>query len=347
MEELAPTAARIKRMRLEGQEDALPAVTAPAPQPPEPEPEPAQKKGKGKGPAKATKARGKGKKKTAEDSGDEILDKFITAGQKEEAQRQREMELLRRQLLEGDIDLGEIRQATAVQSIQLRRREGQAEEPSEQDRWDPRWNGLRNFKKFRKQTDGEAGGVRAQPRKIISVQPIKPKDRGLKDDYWLEKSSGKDKGKKARDIQNESQSATQGRSQPTANSRGKATAPINIGSDSDEEEGGGGGGENENSSLPDVMDIEAAEPSRSRKGKATSKAARREALTQTQTQTETQTQTRASTRGKRTASGPPAAAPEKPAKRRATRATRAAAKDSDEDDDSDGGGIAFRFGARK
>lgn len=347
MEELAPTAARIKRMRLEGREDALPTAREPAPPPREPEPEPAQKKGKGKAVAKTTKGRGKGKKKTTEDSGDELLDQFITAGQQEEAQRQRENELLRRQLLEGDIDLGEIRKATAVQPMQIRRREGQIERPSEQDRWDPRWNGLRNFKKFRKQADEEAGAVRAQPRKIVSLKPIKPKEYGLKDEYWLEKPSVQDKGKRARNIQSQSQSATQGRSQPRPNSRGQATVPIELGSDSDEEDGGGGG--HDNSSLPDAMNIDAAEPSRSRKGKASSRASRRgpQGQTQTQTQTETQTQTRASTQGKRTASGPPAAAPEKPAKRRATRAARAATQDSDEDEDSDGGGMTFRFGARK
>lgn len=351
MEELAPTALRIKRMRLEGREDALPTMGAPAPPSldSEPEPEPAQKKGKGKGTGKTAMGRGKGKKKTTEDSGDELLDQFITAAQQEEAQRQQEMELLRRQLLEGDIDLGEIRKATTVQPMPIRSRNGQIEQPDEQNRWDPRWNGLRNFKKFRKQTDEESGGARAQPRKITSVQPIKPKEYGLRDEYWLNSSSNQDRGKKARHIQ--SQSATQGRSLPRPSSRGKATVPIELGSNSDdEEEGASGVEENDyNSSLSGVMDLEAVEPSRSRKGKASSRAARMGPPEQTQTNMETQaqTRTRVSTQGKRTAPGPPTAAPEKPAKRRATRAARTALPDSDEDEDSEGGGMTFRFGARK
>lgn len=336
MEEIAPTAARIKRMRLEGREDAIPTVKEVPPSPPPPtEPEPVVKKGKAV--AKTAKGRGKGKKKNADDSEDELLEQFIMAGQQEEAKRQEENELLRRQLLEGDIDLGEIRKATAVHQIQIRRREAPVEQSGEQDRWNPRWNGLRNFKKFRKQTDQDAASVRAQPKRIVSVKPTGPKEYGRKDDYWLGKS-GKYGGAKNRidtQAQTEAESATRGSSQERPGPRDRGAAVTELSSDS--------------SSLPAVADFDATEPSRSRKGKASARTSQREGTqTQTQVQIQTQTQMRASTQGKRAAPNPPTQ--EKPTKRRATRATRAtraAVPDSDEDEDSEGGGLTFRFGARK
>lgn len=334
MDEIAPTAARIKRMRLAGGEDPLPRVRDPSPPPPEPEPAP--RKGKGKAPVKGTKGRGKTTKKV--DSDDELFEQFIRAGHEEEQERQAEDELLRRQLLDGDIDLSDIRSGTAVQPMQIRRREAQAQQVDEADRWNPQWNGLRNFKKFRKQTDGEGEPARVRPKKIIRVVPEKQKENGIGEDYWLQKSDTQARaGKSKRKSQQAPETASQG--------RGRTSQSQVIGlldSDSDDAVGG----VNDNSSLPNVMDIDtAAQPSRSRKGKASSSAARKGTQTHTQTQQsarQTQAQTRGST-GKRVASGPPA--PEKPAKKRATRATRAT-PDSDDDDDSEDGAVGFRFGKR-
>lgn len=338
MEELAPTAARIKRMRLEGRDDALPTTVPPTAAISEPEPEPVPSKPKGKSAAKTAKGRGRGKKKTSEDSDDELLDQFITAAQQEEAERQRESDLIRRQLLEGEIDLGEIRKATVTQTIHVRRRDVQPEPSDEPQRWNPRWNGLRNFKKFRKQTDEGAGGGRAQPRKIVSLQPVKAKEYGMNDEYWLERSSVRAQSRGPRTHPSQSQAATQRSSEPRPSSRGAAAEPIVLGDDSDSE---GNASANDNTSLPDVVDMSAAaEPSRSRKGKASAKALRQGAKGQIASQAAV-----SSTQGKRTASGPPTAAAEKPAKRRATRATRRAAHESD--DDSEDGGLTFRFGARK
>lgn len=344
MDEVAPTAARIKRMRLAGGEDPLPQMKDPTPPPSEPEPAP--KKGRGKAPAKATKGRGKTSKKV--DSDDELFEQFIKAGHEEEQERQAEDELLRRQLLEGDIDLSNIRSGTVVQPIQIRRREAQAQQTDEADRWNPRWNGLQNFKKFRKQTAGDGEPARVRLKKIIKVVPEKVKENGIGEDYWLQNS---DKQTRAGKSKRKSQQAPAVTSQRRGRSSQSQAVDL-LDSDSDNVVGGA----NDNSSLPDVMDIDNADqPSRSRKGKASSKAARTGTQTQAQTQTQTQTQTQQSTRqtqaqarasaGKRVALGPPA--PEKPPKKRATRAARAAmAQDSDEDEDSEDGGVGFRFGKR-
>lgn len=334
MEEVAPTAARIKRIRLEGGEDPISRIeSTPPPAEGSGTPDPIAPKGRGKA-TKMTKGR-KGKK-TAEDAGDELIDQLIAAGQEEEAQRQADDELLRRQLLEGAIDLGEIRHATTVQTISIRRRP--AEQAHEQDsRWDPKWNGLTNFKKFRKQTDKDEQ-ARPRPRKIVSLEPVKAKEYGISDEYWLQRTAQKRRGKKCGKGRIATQTQTQPQTQ-TQTQRQEASQAIELDDDS-EEDGDGHGNDVDNSSLPDVTEMESnTQPSRSRRGKAAEKASQSQAA-----RTETRASTQMSTQ-KRGAPGPPSA--EKPAKKRATRATRAATRDSDGDEDSEDGGMGFRFGKRR
>ncbi|KAF3762145.1 hypothetical protein M406DRAFT_347383 [Cryphonectria parasitica EP155] len=335
MEEVAPTAARIKRLRLEGGEDPLPAVETTAPTA-EAQESPPRRGGKTKTQATVKTTKGRKSKKTAEESGDELLDQFIQAGQEEEAQRQAEDELLRRQLNEGEIDFRDIRDSMTVQPIEIRRRQGQDAE--EERRWDPRWNGLKNFKKFRKQGDRQ---VRPQAKVIISLEPVRMKEYGIGDDYWLQNPQ---KQQKKGNTQSQRVSQRQGETQArtTRGQVGSATQQsVVIGSDSEAEEEDTGVNDVDASSLPDVMEMESARPARSRKGKAASRAG-------TQQSQMGRKQTRASTQaatGKRAALEAPAA--EKPAKRRASRVTRTTQQDSDEDEDSEDGGLSFRFGKRK
>lgn len=81
---------------------------------------------------------------------------------------------------------------------------------SHDDHWDDRWNGLKNFKKFRRK--GEGGpDVRNRPRRvIIGLEEVKRKDFGLGPDYWLEPSRpGSKKG-----SQSQSQSQSQSHRNP-------------------------------------------------------------------------------------------------------------------------------------
>lgn len=76
---------------------------------------------------------------------------------------------------------------------------------SPNSRWDPSWNGRKNFKKFRRQGDPNAANVRRGPQGVIvPLEEVKKKTLGLGDDYWLENSSNS-KGKRKRGRESQSQ----------------------------------------------------------------------------------------------------------------------------------------------
>ncbi|KAL8724843.1 MAG: hypothetical protein Q9166_007723 [cf. Caloplaca sp. 2 TL-2023] len=76
-------------------------------------------------------------------------------------------------------------------------------------RWDPSWNGRKNFKKFRRQGDpnarrGVSQGV------IVPLEEVQKKAFGIGPDYWLESSSGKGKRKRGDKTQSQSQVRNEG-----------------------------------------------------------------------------------------------------------------------------------------
>lgn len=336
MEDIAPTAALLKRRRIEQGETPVPQrEPTPPPEPEKESPPPAKGRGKGKAPAKG---RGKKVKET-----DDILDLAIQQREETEAVAKAEREQLAHQLAEDDIDYEEIRRLTIVEPMEVRRPQvvRSREKDVEEGRWDPQWNGRKNFKRFRKQ--GEPAG-RAAPKVIMSLEPVKMKEYGIGDNYWLEDTVAEERRRVKRSQLKETQTQitqTFGRSQAAGRNGRAAASPMPVsqrtreatvlGSDSEDEDVG------EDASLPDVMDIEVAPP-RSRKGKAAEKASTRQSQAQTQARGSA-----ARSSNKRAAVEPPAK--EKPAKKPATRATRKT-KDSDDDDDSDDG-LKFRFGKRK
>ncbi|KAL1846400.1 hypothetical protein Daus18300_014269 [Diaporthe australafricana] len=340
MEDVAPTAAAIKRRRLErGVTHSLPRDPTPPPvQEKASEPQALQQRGSGR--VKATAGGKKGKKPAQQD--EDILDLAIQYREEEEATAQAERERLARELRDGDIDYEAIRRLTIVEPMNIRRPQDQRtrEQDIQEGRWDPQWNGRKNFKKFRKQ--GESAG-RPQQRVIMSLEPVRMKEHGIGNGYWLEEGgtqSRRSKGtSQTSNTQNEAApTLTPGRSQPPS-SRAKKRCSYAIGSDdSDNSEVDAG---NDNSSLPDVMDIEVGrEPARSKKGKAATRQSQAAARN-----TRNQTQALPSMSQKRSAEE--ALAVEKPAKRRATRATRAPAEESDGEDDESDDGLNFGFGKRK
>ncbi|KAJ0107998.1 dna damage response protein [Diaporthe amygdali] len=343
MEDVAPTAAAIKRRRLENGEVHTPPrdQTPPPAQGKIPELQTLQQRGSGQGGGKATAGSKRGKKAAAQD--EDILDLAIQFREEEEATAQAERERLARELRDGDIDYEAIRRLTLVEPMNIRRPQDQRtrDQDIQEGRWDPRWNGRKNFKKFRKQ--GEPAG-RPQQRVIMSLEPVRMKEHGIGNKYWLEDGGmqsrrGKGTSQPTNDQGEAAPTQTLGRSQPKA-TRAKERDSYAIGSDDSENNDVDAG--NDNSSLPDVMDIEVSrELARSRKGKAAtrqSQAAARNTLNQTQALP--------SRSEKRSAVEAPAV--EKPAKRRAVRSSRAMAEESDgEDDDESDDGLNFRFGRRK
>lgn len=59
------------------------------------------------------------------------------------------------------------------------------------DRWDERWNGRKNFKKFRRSGDGEPR--RRGPSVIVPLEEVKKKSQGIGEEYWLDGEKGKKK----------------------------------------------------------------------------------------------------------------------------------------------------------
>jgi hypothetical protein len=210
MEGMAPAAARFKRQRLE-RGDTFPS--------PSPEPEPETEA------AAAPEPKKKPKKEI------DILAVAAQNRQQEEERARREKEDLAN--LPDDVDLAEIRRLNIVEEMEVRHPDSGAR-TREQDiadgRWNPKWNGMKNFKKFRRR--GEAVG-RQPARNIVPLTEVKTKEFGVGDDYWLE-----DEG-----SQRKKKTGSQPSAMETQNSAPQSAAPPPltrvsrvVQSDSDEDE---------------------------------------------------------------------------------------------------------------
>ncbi|AEO60144.1 hypothetical protein MYCTH_2309040 [Thermothelomyces thermophilus ATCC 42464] len=335
LDEIAPTAAAAKRRRIESGQEPLPP-------PPEPEPAsqpsgdeemaPASPKGK----PKKGQAKGKGKKIKEED---DILE--LARRQREEAEaraaaQRKELE----ELPDDGIDYAAIRALHIIEECEVHfpetGRNGRSREQDIADgRWDPRWNGRKNFKRFRKQ--GEPVG-RQPPRIIIPLEEVKPKEYGIGDDYWLEDDSGRRKEDNRPGSQNQTQQSSEGRSGSLGMGKEKEVAPrpairrtILAIDSSDEEERSELSGMPEDSALPE------SEPPRSRAAKAAEKANSQRARSQTHTQSQSQ----AGSSHKRPA---PVDSNQEGA---AKRPRRGLGPPSDDDSDDSDDELKFRFGRRR
>lgn len=113
----------------------------------------------------------------------------------EDEARRRDEESLREAL--QDTDIADVR--AKVESFVLEAREppprrAQIEPPGPSDRWDPAWNGRKNFKRFKRK--GQDNDGPRLPRVIVSLEEVPRKGHGIGDEYWLNppsKSSGKSK----------------------------------------------------------------------------------------------------------------------------------------------------------
>lgn len=197
MEGMAPAAARFKRQRLElGEPFASPT---PEPEPPE-------------------KAPPEPKKKIKKEV--DILAVAAQHREEEETRARREKEDLAQ--LPSDVDLSEIRRLNIVEEMPVRGQGGGGgARTREQDiadgRWNPKWNGMKNFKKFKRR--GEVAG-RQPARIIVPLQEARNKEFGVGDDYWLEDESGEKRKRSQQQQQRESQPSA-----PTAASSSEAPPP--------------------------------------------------------------------------------------------------------------------------
>lgn len=105
-----------------------------------------------------------------------------------------------------DVDAAEVRNLSSIKEMGVRRPDAaiQARDEARSDRWDERWNGRVDFKKFRRK-----GGDRlpAAQKVIVSLEVAKQKDFGIGDSYWLKNDKAsqlRKKDKSQRTSQNES-----------------------------------------------------------------------------------------------------------------------------------------------
>jgi nibrin len=105
------------------------------------------------------------------------------------------------------------------------------------DRWDERWNGRKNFKKFRRKGDTNAGPRRNVQNVIVPLVEVKKHSYGIGEQYWDngdDRESGPKKKKKEADRRGVSQSQSQTKSQPRL--RGRVQTRSQLGDDEDEED---------------------------------------------------------------------------------------------------------------
>jgi nijmegen breakage syndrome protein 1 len=78
----------------------------------------------------------------------------------------------------------------------------------ESERWDDKWNGRKNFKKFRRR--GAEGLIARVAKVIVPLEEVKKRDFGIGDDYWLEG------GSRSGDRESQNRSERRGKKVPSA-----------------------------------------------------------------------------------------------------------------------------------
>lgn len=329
MDDIAPTAAAAKRRRIAMGEDPLIREETPDTMDVETQPKKAEK------PKKIKKEI-------------DVLEVARKSREEAEARARAEQEDLNK--LPEDIDLAEIRKLAIVEEMTVRVPPGarSREQDIADGRWDPKWNGRKNFKKFR--TRGEAMG-RPTNRNIISLVQVKSKEFGIGDDYWLEDESGATRNtSQATGPSQPSRGDEASRAAPAPTASGQTRTQSSLGravsrrtvvsEDSDDDDDGDdnndvGNGADDHISLG-ISGLEHGSSTRTRSTRNTQRTTSSQAAP-------TRSQTRASTQPKRAA--PAAPVVEQLAKRpRQTRRAAAAAESEDEDSDEE---VGFKFGRRR
>ena len=153
----------------------------------------------------------------------DVLELARTQREKAEELARKEREALQESL--NGMDIQAIRNLAIIEEIEISRPPPpqRASREDESDRWDDKWNGRKNFKKFRRR--GEAANrTRDFRRVIVPLEEVKKKDFGIGDDYWLETDYQR---RKKREKGQDAQDAFSSQSQPRAKT-GSSTRAAEI-----------------------------------------------------------------------------------------------------------------------
>ncbi|KAK8104761.1 campothecin resistance conferring [Apiospora kogelbergensis] len=313
LEQFAPGAAQLKRRRIEAGED----LTS----------RPAQS-------AKPTTARPSAKSKpiprTKKMKEIDVLE--VANKRREEEDARAAAERADMNVTADDADLAEIRRLQIAEPMELR--QAPPARSREQDiadgRWDPSWNGLRNFKRF--QPKGAVGAARPPQRIIVACDEVKAKTAGIGDSYWLEDNDTQRRREKEKEKRSEmSQMNTLSTFKDTQSTRRKNTASPAPPSEEPEAAADAADDMMDDDDEDDDIIFSVSSRSRSTRGAATQRTGSAQP-----SERSTQASTRAST--KRPAAGPPPK--EQPAKRPKTITISASDEDESEDE------LRFRFRKR-
>lgn len=319
MDNLAPAAAQMKRRRIAAGEEPVPRREASA--------RPVEK-------SAMTQKSPKIKKEI------DVLE--MARQHREEAEKRAKMEREELEAEPGDLDLAEIRRLHIEEPMPLR--EAPQVRTREQDiadgRWDPAWNGRKNFKRFRQR--GAVQG-RTVEKIIVALEEVKTKAFGLGDDYWLEDNVSQQRLRKPDDrSQSRSQSNKPATNSTTRESRRGQKHVENLqpvdSSEEDESRNMEDANEDEDDDDDDVVII-----SNSRTRTTRSSANTTQSQSQSRPGRATQSTLDKTQPARRTGKRPAAAAPpaEKPAKK-----ARGLPLDRS-DDESDDDDLRFRFTRRR
>jgi len=183
--------------------------------------------------ATAAKARPKKRK-------EKEIDVIALARERREAEEEhaaRDAESLR-EAMEG-MDVEDMKRLVQTEHMEIKPRqrpvrlEGDAASEAD-DRWDPAWNGRKNFKKFRRR--GESERMRGH-RVIVGLEEVKRKGLGIGEEYWLE-AGGQSQSQRQSQSQGKNQgrrTESQGASQAQGGAARKKKFSHLVGDDSDPE----------------------------------------------------------------------------------------------------------------
>ncbi|KAK3627990.1 hypothetical protein LTR56_007915 [Elasticomyces elasticus] len=141
----------------------------------------------------------------------------LAKSRKEEEERRRQDEEALREQLEG-VDLSELNDLAQIEEMDVPVREHlpprRAVQGEASGRWDPAWNGRKNFKRFRPQGQQRDG---PRPRQVIvPLEEVSLQSNSMGSDYWLDNSTvkaGPARGSSKSQSKSQSQSVRGGRSQ--------------------------------------------------------------------------------------------------------------------------------------
>lgn len=97
-------------------------------------------------------------------------------------ERKQEAEITFQEAIEG-MTVEDMKKLVIVEEFEIPLREKESVIVDKTDRWDERWNGRKNFKKFRRKGDHSVARSRIQA-VIIPMDEVKRKEYGVGDHYW-------------------------------------------------------------------------------------------------------------------------------------------------------------------